>query len=190
MTTPSVRRPGPASSRTTPPEGAAAPVATGPDPRHTTERMMDFQGCFGCGADAADGLRVAHRDVTGHEVRTEFTVREAHQGAPGLAHGGLLATAMDETLGSVAWHLGKRCVTGRLETDYLAPVPVGGVLHLRGWCTGVHGRKVYVEGEGRIGGPDGPVAIRAAGLFVEVPEEHFTRDRTAEARPAAAGAEG
>ncbi len=48
------------------------------------------------------------------------------------------------------------------------------MLHISAWITGVHGRKIYSAGEGRIGGPDGPVAIRAQGLFVKVELEHFT----------------
>ncbi|MQY05699.1 PaaI family thioesterase [Actinomadura macrotermitis] len=177
MTTPSVQRSGPASSRTTAPAGAAVPAPSGPDPRLTSAVMADYRGCFGCGEEAAGGLRLRRTGVDDGAVTAEFDVRAELQGAPGLAHGGVLATAMDEVLGTAAWLLGKRYVTGRLETDYLAPVPVGSTVHLRAWCTGVDGRKAYLEGEGRVGGPDGPVAVRAAALFVEVPEEHFTRER-------------
>lgn len=172
-----VRRRGPASSRTTPPAGAAAPAAGAPFPRASSPARDDYQGCFGCGGDSPSGLRIVETRVDGTSVEAQFAVRDVHQGAPGLAHGGLLATAMDEVLGSVAWRLGGRYVTGRLETDFLAPVPVGATVRLRAWCNGVHGRKAYVEGEGRIGAPDGPVAVRAAALFVEVPEEHFTKER-------------
>jgi hypothetical protein len=35
------------------------------------------------------------------------------------------------------------------------------------------GRRAYLEVEGRIGFPDGPIAVRAAALFVEVGMEHF-----------------
>jgi hypothetical protein len=35
------------------------------------------------------------------------------------------------------------------------------------------GRRAYLEAEGRIGFPDGPVAVRAVALFVEVGMEHF-----------------
>jgi acyl-coenzyme A thioesterase PaaI-like protein len=110
----------------------------------------------------------------GVEVTAEFTVKPNHQGGPGLAHGGILSTAMDETLGSVNWLLQVPAVTGRLETDFLRPVPVDAVLHIHAWVTGVDGRKVYSAAEGRIGGPDGPVAIRASALFVQVKLEHFT----------------
>ncbi|WP_019633496.1 PaaI family thioesterase [Actinomadura atramentaria] len=175
MTSPAVERPGPASRRTTPPPGATVPE---PVERSVPEPMEQYGGCFGCGPEPADGLRISHKGESGLVVESEFAVREVHQGAPGLAHGGLLATAMDEVLGEAAWRTGKPHVTGRLETDYLTPVPVGGTLYLRSWVTGVDGRKTYVEGEARIGGREGAVAVRAAGLFIAVGTEHFTKDRT------------
>nr|BFE81558.1 hypothetical protein GCM10020093_041590 [Planobispora longispora] len=63
----------------------------------------------------------------------------------------MLAAAMDEVIGMSVWLFQRPYVTGRLETDYLAPVPVGSALHLRAWCTGMSGRKAYLEAEGRIG---------------------------------------
>ena len=58
-------------------------------------------------------------------MTSELTVTEHHQGAPGQAHGGLLATAFDETMGFLLWVVGRPAVTARLETDYVLPVPVG-----------------------------------------------------------------
>ncbi|WP_086698699.1 hotdog domain-containing protein [Streptomyces tricolor] len=91
----------------------------------------------------------------------------------GLAHGGVLATALDETLGSLNWLLRTIAVTGRLETDFVRPVPVGTTLYLEAEVTAVHGRKIYSTATGRIGGPDGPVAVRADALFIEVKVDHF-----------------
>ena len=53
--------------------------------------------------------------------------------------------------------------------------PVGTDLHLRAECTAVDGRKTYVRCEGRLDAPDGPAALRATGLFLAVPVEHFRR---------------
>ncbi|MEV1171291.1 hypothetical protein [Nonomuraea sp. NPDC049784] len=53
------------------------------------------------------------------------------------------------------------------------PVPVGTTLHPRAWCDGITGGKAYLEAEGRIGAPDGPVDGRAAAQFSEVRMEHF-----------------
>jgi acyl-coenzyme A thioesterase PaaI-like protein len=134
-----------------------------------------YAKCFGCGPEHPTGLRLEAVSGEGLTVSAKFTVGKDHQGAPGLAHGGVLAAAMDEALGMVVWLLRKPYVTGRLETDYLMPVPVGSTLHIRTRCTGVSGRKAYLEAEGRLGGPDGPVAVRGAAVFIEVQIAHFSR---------------
>ncbi len=132
-----------------------------------------YEHCFGCGPGQPHGLHLEARAGEGVSLTAEFTVQPAHQGAPGLAHGGVLATALDETLGSLNWLLRTIAVTGRLETDFLRPVPVGTTLHLEAEVTAVAGRKIYSTATGRIGGPDGPVAVRADALFIEVKVDHF-----------------
>lgn len=132
-----------------------------------------YDQCFGCGGEQPHGLHIEARAGEGVSVTASFTVRPAHQGAPGLAHGGVLASALDETLGALSWLLRTIAVTGRLETDYVRPVPVDATLHLEAEVTAVAGRKIYSTATGRIGGPDGPVAVRANALFVEVKIDHF-----------------
>jgi acyl-coenzyme A thioesterase PaaI-like protein len=109
----------------------------------------------------------------GVAVTARFTVADHHQGAPGLAHGGLLSVAFDEAMGFLLRLLEQPAVTGRLEVDYLRPVPVGTTLVIAAECLGVAGRKIYTAGEGRLDGADGPVAVRSTGLFVAVPLAHF-----------------
>ncbi len=99
----------------------------------------------------------------------EFTLRPGQQGAPGQAHGGVLAAVLDEVMGVTAWSLGSSCATARLEVDYLAPVPLNAAVHIQARCTGRHGRKVYLTAEARLGDAAGPVAVRAAALYVETP---------------------
>lgn len=140
-----------------------------------TEIASHYANCFGCGADSAGGLHLRAVAGSGVRVSASFTVAEAHQGAPGLAHGGVLAAAFDEALGKLLWLLATPAVTRRLETDFLIPVPVGSVLHIEAWCSGVDGRKIYCEAQGRLGGPQARVAVRAAALFVSVPLEHFSK---------------
>jgi acyl-CoA thioesterase FadM len=78
------------------------------------------------------------------------------------------------------WLLRAPAVTARLETDFLKPVPIGTKLHITARITGQVNRKVYSEAEGRLGGPDGEVAVRAAALFVIVPMKHFLENAPAE----------
>nr|WP_202499292.1 PaaI family thioesterase [Streptomyces sp. SID5476] len=156
-----------------PPADATAPVRHPEAPAPGEPLGAHYGQCFGCGGEQPHGLHLEATAGEGVTLTAEFTVRPAHQGAPGLAHGGVLASALDETLGSLTWLLRTIAVTGRLETDFLRPVPVGTVLHLRAEATAVAGRKIFATAEGRIGAPDGPLAVRADALFVEVKVDHF-----------------
>ncbi|MEU3512174.1 PaaI family thioesterase [Streptomyces longwoodensis] len=158
-----------------PPADAVAPVRHPDAPAPGELLGAHYEHCFGCGGGQPHGLHLEARAGEGVTIAAEFTVRPAHQGAPGLAHGGVLASALDETLGSLNWLLRTIAVTGRLETDFVRPVPVGTTLHLQAEATAVAGRKIYATATGRIGAPDGPVAVRADALFVEVKVDHFVQ---------------
>ncbi|MEU3954310.1 PaaI family thioesterase [Streptomyces achromogenes] len=156
-----------------PPADAGKPIRHPDAPAPGELLGAHYEHCFGCGPGQPHGLHLAARASEGVSLTAEFTVRPAHQGAPGLAHGGVLAAALDETLGSLNWLLRTIAVTGRLETDFVRPVPVGATLFLAAEVTAVAGRKIYSTATGRVGGPDGPVAVRADALFIEVKVDHF-----------------
>jgi acyl-coenzyme A thioesterase PaaI-like protein len=158
---------------TTPPEGAVIPPRHSKAPEIGTKIPSHFGHCFGCGELHPTGLHLVAHAGAGADLTAKFTVTENHQGAPGLAHGGLLSLAFDEALGKLMWLIRSPAVTARLETDFLKPVPMGTTLHITARITGQVNRKVYTAAEGRLGGPDGEIAVRAAALFVIVPMSHF-----------------
>jgi hypothetical protein len=71
-------------------------------------------------------------------------------------------------------------VTGRLEVDFRRPVPVGSRLIVHADVVGVKGRKVFTRAVGRLGDHDGPIAVSAAALFIQVPLQHFVDHGSAE----------
>ncbi|EID54591.1 acyl-CoA hydrolase [Saccharomonospora xinjiangensis XJ-54] len=158
-----------------PPVEVEPPVPHPDAPAPGSALGTHYSQCFGCGDEVDAGLRM--RSTVGdeeHMVVSTFTVTKEHQGAPGLAHGGLLTCAFDEALGTTAGHLLRvPVVTGRLETDFRKPVPVGSTLYITAKLDGVAGRKVYVSAEGRLDATDGPLAVEARALFVTVGVEHF-----------------
>lgn len=159
------------ASPTSPPPDATLPERH-PNAVPIGEQLPShYDMCYGCGRGHPAGL---HMTVTAGErsVHATFEVTRDHQGAPGLAHGGLLSTAFDEALGALNWLLLTPAVTARLETDFKRPVPVGSVLHIDAWLVGQSGRKVYTRAVGRLG-EDGPVALTASALFLQVPLAHF-----------------
>jgi acyl-coenzyme A thioesterase PaaI-like protein len=165
---------------TTPPEGAIIPDRHPESPKTGSLLPSHFKHCFGCGDLHPTGLHLKAHVGEGLTITAQFTVTENHQGAPGLAHGGLLSLAFDEALGKLMWLLRAPAVTARLETDFLMPVPIGTVLYITAEIVGQQGRKVYSVAEGRLNGPDGPIATRAASLFIIVPMKHFLENAPAE----------
>jgi acyl-coenzyme A thioesterase PaaI-like protein len=129
-----------------------------------------YAKCFGCGVEHPTGL---HMRMVGGDLRVQgsFTVTEHHQGAPGLAHGGVVAAAMDEAMGFLLWLLKTLAVTARLEVDFRRPVPVGSALELEGRVEREEGRKIFAVMTGTVGGE---VAVEARALFLKVRVAHFT----------------
>ncbi|MGA1596426.1 MAG: PaaI family thioesterase, partial [Candidatus Nanopelagicales bacterium] len=82
-----------------PPADAVIPERHGQAPAIGDVVASHYRWCVGCGADHPAGMHM--RVVAGEGMTMESTleVGEYHQGAPGLAHGGIIATAMDEAMG-------------------------------------------------------------------------------------------
>lgn len=103
-------------------------------------------------------------------VVAAFTPRPAHCGAPGVLHGGVAATCLDEAMAAVGWAVdGVHCVTATLELRYRRPVPVDGrSLTVEAWRERPESRRRQ-RVQGRLVLADGTVAVEASGIFVQVP---------------------
>jgi acyl-coenzyme A thioesterase PaaI-like protein len=163
---------------TTPPADAVMPVRHPKAPAIGSQIPSHFGYCFGCGELHKTGLHLIAFAGKELDLSGKFTVTENHQGAPGLAHGGLLSLAFDEALGKLMWLIRTPAVTGRLETDFLLPVPMGRTLFIDARITGQSGRKIYTQAEGRLDSPTGEIAVQASALFIAVPMEHFINNLT------------
>ena len=126
--------------------------------------------CFGCGPDAREGLHLQARRE-GDEIVAGHTFGERHGGAPGIVHGGLVATVLDDMMGFLASVARVPGVTRRLEVDYLAPALIGVPYELRARLERRDGRKLWTSCTGT--GPDGGRVFTATALFVVVPLSHF-----------------
>jgi acyl-coenzyme A thioesterase PaaI-like protein len=125
--------------------------------------------CLGCGPDnpGSLGLRLA---IDGERVTGEVVLDERHQGAPGFAHGGAVATALDDTLGTLLVVLGQPGVTARLEVNYRRPAFLGRRFRLEAEVERVEGRKIHMTALMR---DDGEVVADARALFIQVEPDHF-----------------
>jgi acyl-coenzyme A thioesterase PaaI-like protein len=140
--------------------------------------LTDYRLCFVCGTKNPGGLKLHYRQE-GNEIVTEFVGKADHQGFPGVVHGGLLSTILDETMGRTALFTRTWTMTGRLEIRYRNPAPVGERLTCRARLT--RGRNSAFESRGEITLDDGTVLAEGKGLFIRVPDD--VRRQAAEAHP-------
>jgi acyl-coenzyme A thioesterase PaaI-like protein len=98
-----------------------------------------------------------------------FTPQPDHRGPPGLLHGGIAATALDEVMASVGFALDKiHCMTATLELKYRRGVPLDGrEVRVEAWRDRAEARRTH-RVHGRIVLADGTVAVEATGIFVQV----------------------
>jgi acyl-coenzyme A thioesterase PaaI-like protein len=127
--------------------------------------------CIGCGSEnpGSIGLRFL---ADGDRIHATCTFDGRHQGAPGFVHGGSLATAIDDTVGTLLVLLRRPAVTAHLEIDYRAPAFLGREMALEAWADRIEGRKLHLAATIHDG--DTLVAEGRA-LFLEVPLEHFAK---------------
>ena len=106
--------------------------------------ITHYDGCFGCGQANLFGLQL---ETDG--VRGRFFVKQDHQGPPGYAHGGIVATALDEAMALALHAQGLDARTRRLELDLLAPAPVGAFVEVEASVEERDGRRVRTRAAAR-----------------------------------------
>ena len=92
-----------------------------------------------------------------------FFVKQDHQGPPGYAHGGVIATALDEAMALLLYGQGTYALTGRLEVELKAPVALGTFVEVAADVEEVGERTVTVTASAT--GEEGPLASGRA-VFV------------------------
>ena len=120
-------------------------------------------GCFGCSPSNPAGLRMRFRRL-GDRVVARYTVADRFHGAPGIAHGGIVATILDEVSCAAVNFLTDRWVmTGELTVRYERPCPVETPLEVAARIADrTHARYWVVEAEINH---DGARLVRSRGKF-------------------------
>jgi uncharacterized protein (TIGR00369 family) len=130
------------------------------------ERLFHHELCFGCGQANLFGLQLELSRRPAGGVAGRFFVKQDHQGPPGYAHGGIIATALDEAMSLLVHQRGALALTGRLELDLLAPVPVGMFVEVSADVLEVSGRRITAVASAQD--EAGTTLGKARGTFVEV----------------------
>lgn len=128
--------------------------------KHTNSKV-----CFACGANNPSGLKMEFYDLEGGGLVALVTARSDHMSYPGVVHGGIVATILDETLGRSTFTVEPDtwCVTLELNVKFKKPVPYD--VELRVAARVVEDREKVFICEGELLLPDDVVAATARGVY-------------------------
>ena len=143
-------------------------------------RQPNSQMCFVCGVANIAGLKIRFHNMGDH-VEAEVVFTDNYQGFPGITHGGIVSTVLDETMGRVGLlkpDSTRLFLTAKMEIKYRHSVPLNTPIRLRGYLTKDRGRVILARAEAVL--PDGTVAVESTGTMMEFPAEEFEKLDTPE----------
>jgi len=121
--------------------------------------------CFGCGQANLFGLQLEVDVRDDGSIAGRFFVKQDHQGPPGYAHGGILATALDEAMALLVHDSGVHAFTTGLEIRLRAPAPVGAFVDVVATLESREERRLELSA---VATSEGVEVATARGVFVEV----------------------
>ena len=131
--------------------------------------------CFACGRNNPDGMRLKFvYDEERNCFVCRFRLGKRFTGPPGHAHGGIIATILDEAMGKVNRLREVIALTSQISVDYLRPVPLNKPLTAVSREVSVRGRRHINEAE--ILNDRSEVLARSRGTFIAIdPHRMFKR---------------
>ncbi|MEW6399246.1 MAG: PaaI family thioesterase [Bacillota bacterium] len=128
--------------------------------------IREYPLCFGCGRENPIGLALRFTCEDG-VARASFSPRAEHQGYPGMVHGGLVCTLLDEAMAYAVRAIGCEGHTARLEVRFRASVPLHRPLSVEARAGRRKGRMVEVTA--RLLGAQGQELATATGRYITTP---------------------
>jgi uncharacterized protein (TIGR00369 family) len=134
------------------------------------QKQPNSRFCFGCGMENSIGLKLEFYNHGNGIVDAVFSVPDEYQGYPGVVHGGVLATMLDEaaTRAAMGSDFDHFFVTAKLNVRYRKPVPIGEALKIVGKLKRKKGRMAVTTAEIRL--PDGSIGADAEATMVDIPD--------------------
>lgn len=134
------------------------------------DALSHFPDCVVSGPANPMGLAIDVR-YDGGDAVAKVVLGAAFEGAPGRAHGGVVAAVFDDLMGYQLSILKVPAFTGRLSVVYRAPTPVGEALMFRARLEGRDDRKLQISATAHT--LEGALVAEATSTFVIVSLERM-----------------
>jgi acyl-coenzyme A thioesterase PaaI-like protein len=140
--------------------------------KNNRQLQPNSRHCFVCGLENPVGLKLRIYKTEPGVIETTYTAPQHFQGYPGVLHGGIVASLLDEISGRA--HMGdpsapRFMFTGKMEVKYRKNVPIGEPLRIIGKAGKSRGK--MAEGWAGIYDQAGTLLAEATTLLIDVPAD-------------------
>jgi len=104
-----------------------------------------YDNCFVCGKANPIGLKVDFSFDEAGFAHAELKLSELFEGYPGVIHGGILSTLLDEVMAKAVIHSGKIAFTARLNVIFRKPLKPKGTVRLEGQIVSARTRTIQTR---------------------------------------------
>ena len=116
--------------------------------------------------------------IKDRKIYAKYVFDKSFEGGPGLVHGGILSTVLDEMMGYATFTQNLFCVTANLNVNFRAPSPVEKEFEIYAWVKNIDGKKVYTES---VIQSEEIIHVESDGLFIDLGQdaarEYFSPER-------------
>ena len=119
--------------------------------------------CFACGGENPIGMGL-HIELGDGTARTTWTVGHDYVGWSDKAHGGIIATLLDEVMAWAPSSFDSWAVTAEMTVRYRSPAAPGEELMAEGHV--VERRRRIYDVRGEVRGPDGRLVAEGRGRYL------------------------
>jgi acyl-coenzyme A thioesterase PaaI-like protein len=136
-------------------------------------KQPNSRHCFVCGVENPFGLMLDFYETAPGEITVETIVPEHFQGYPGIVHGGIVASLVDEALGRA--HMGtdpenpRFMYTAKMTIQYRKPVPTNQPIKIVGRA--IKSKKFSATSVAEIYNSVGDLLVQSEAVLINVPEE-------------------
>jgi len=129
-------------------------------------KFTDNHKCFVCGTENPFGLKLSFSPgPEPDQVETQVIFPGHFQGWPGIVHGGLVSTLLDEIMVKAAEAKSIKCVTGEIQVRFKKPTLTQEAYKAVGKILTIRQRIIYAEAT--LANPGGElVAVANAKLYI------------------------
>lgn len=136
------------------------------------KKQPNSRNCFVCGISNSIGLKLKIYSHDDGSISSSFNAPDQFQGYPGVLHGGIVASILDEISGRALLTdvlVPRFMFTGKLEVKYRKNVPINQPLTAIGKIIKIKGK--YAEGWAGLYNSKNELLAEAKSILVDIPTD-------------------